>query len=225
MASVKIHGPTGVLLVDGQKVFPIGISDPPPSNARAPSGEHAYQELANGGITMIRSGTPDWAPGKIDQQIARERELQISAASHGLQCWMRLGPVANLPGAAANKQLLQKIVTAFKSSPALCAYKGVDEPRNPFRGAKWIRPAGLVAAHARVKALDPTHPARDHPGAAQPGLAARALSPGVRHHGRRHLPDRVSTGSARRHGQRRHQRRRRHGREDEGGERRQARAG
>ena len=27
MASVKIHGPTGVLLVDGQKVFPIGISE------------------------------------------------------------------------------------------------------------------------------------------------------------------------------------------------------
>ena len=158
MASVKIHGPTGVLLVDGQKVFPIGISDPPPSNGRAPSGEHAYQELANGGITMIRSGTPDWAPAKIDQQIARERELQISAATHGLKCWMRLGPVANLPGPAANKQLLQKIVTAFKSSPALCAYKGVDEPRNPFRGAKWIRPAGLVAAHARVKALDPAHP-------------------------------------------------------------------
>jgi len=98
VASVKIHGPTGVLLVDGQKVFPIGISDPPPSNGRAPSGEHAYQELANGGITMIRSGTPDWAPGKIDQQIARERELQISAVTHGLKCWMRLGPVANLLG-------------------------------------------------------------------------------------------------------------------------------
>ena len=78
MASVSIHGSTGVLLVDGQKVFPIGISDPPPSNGRAPSGEHAYQELANGGITMIRSGTPDWAPGKIDQQIARERELQTA---------------------------------------------------------------------------------------------------------------------------------------------------
>ena len=97
MASVKIHGPTGVLLVDGQKVFPIGISDPPPSNGRAPSGEHAYQELANGGITMIRSGTPDWAPGKIDQQIARERELQISAATHGLKCWMRLGPSRTCP--------------------------------------------------------------------------------------------------------------------------------
>ena len=48
--------------------------------------------------------------------------------------------------------------TAFKNHPALCAYKGIDEPRNPFRGAKWIRPAGLVRAHTRIKALDPKHP-------------------------------------------------------------------
>ena len=36
MASVSIHGPTGVLVVDGQKVFPIGLSDPPPHDALAP---------------------------------------------------------------------------------------------------------------------------------------------------------------------------------------------
>ena len=72
---------------------------------------------------------------------------------------MRLGPVADLPAAAGNKQLLlTKIVAAFKGHPALCAYKGIDEPRNPFRGAKWIRPAGLVRAHTKVKALDPKHP-------------------------------------------------------------------
>ena len=60
MTSVSIHGPTGVLLVDGRKVFPIGLSDPPPHDALAPSGQHAFQELANAGATMIRSGTPDW---------------------------------------------------------------------------------------------------------------------------------------------------------------------
>ena len=158
MANVSIHGPTGVLVVDGQKVFPLGISDPPPVDGRAPSGEHAFQELANGGITMIRSGTPDWALASINHQIAAEQKLQDTAAAHGLQCWLRLGPIADLPGAAANQQLLQKIVTAFKDHPALCAYKGVDEPRNPFRGAKWIRPAGMVRAHDRIKALDPNHP-------------------------------------------------------------------
>jgi hypothetical protein len=158
MASVSIHGPTGVLLVDGQRVFPIGVSDPPPADARAPSGEHAFQELANAGVTMIRSGTPDWALGRINHQIAAEQVLQDTAAAHGLHCWMRLGPVANLRGAAANAQLLPKIVNAFKGHPALCAYKGIDEPRNPFRGANWIRPAGLVKAHDRIKALDPAHP-------------------------------------------------------------------
>jgi hypothetical protein len=158
VASVSIHGPTGVLLVDGQKVFPIGLSDPPPHDARAPSGEHAFQELANGGATMIRTGTPHWALARINHQIATEKAIQDSAAAHGLHCWMRLGPAANLPGAAANQQILQKVVTAFKNHPALCAYKGVDEPRNPFRGAKWIRPAGLVRAHTRIKALDPNHP-------------------------------------------------------------------
>ena len=158
MANVSIHGPTGVLVVDGQKVFPIGLSDPPPHDGQAPSGEHAFRELANGGATMIRTGTPNWALGRINQQIAKEKTIQDSAAAHGLQCWMRLGPAADLPGAAANAQILQKVVTAFKDHPALCAYKGIDEPRNPFRGAKWIRPAGLVRAHTRIKALDPKHP-------------------------------------------------------------------
>jgi hypothetical protein len=144
--------------VDGQKVFPICLSDPPPHDALAPSGQHAFQELANAGATMIRSGTPDWALGRINHQIAAETALQDVAAAHGLHCWMRLGPVANLPGAAANATLLTKIVGAFKDHPALCAYKGVDEPRNPYRKANWIRPSGLVKALHRLKALDPAHP-------------------------------------------------------------------
>ena len=98
MTSVSIHGPTGVLLVDGQKVFPIGLSDPPPHDALAPSGQHAFQELANAGATMIRTGTPDWALVRINHQIAAEKAIQDAAAAHGLRCWMRLGPVADLPG-------------------------------------------------------------------------------------------------------------------------------
>jgi hypothetical protein len=158
VASVSIDGPTGVLQVDGQKVFPIGLSDPPPHDALAPSGQPAFQELANAGAGMIRTGTPDWALVRINHQIAAEKAIQDAAAAHGLHCWMRLGPVANLPGAAANAQLLAKIVAAFKDHPALLGYKGVDEPRNPFKGANWIRPGGLVTAYARLKALDAMHP-------------------------------------------------------------------
>ena len=85
---------------------------------------------------------------------------------------MRLGPAADLPGKAANAQILQKVVTAFKNHPALCAYKGIDEPRNPFRGANWIRPAGLVRAHTRIKALDPNHPLVIIQAPREPRLAA-----------------------------------------------------
>jgi len=108
MASVSIHGPTGVLLVGGQKVFPIGLSDPPPHDGLAPSGQHAFQELANAGATMIRTGTPDWALVRINHQIAAEKAIQDAAAAHGLHCWMR--------------------------------------------------PAGLVKALTRIRALDPEHP-------------------------------------------------------------------
>ena len=52
----------------------------------------------------------------------------------------------------------QSIATQLKDHPGLGAYKGVDEPRNPFRGANWIRPEGLTRALRRLKALDPDHP-------------------------------------------------------------------
>ena len=54
--------------------------------------------------------------------------------------------------------MLTKVVNAFKGHPGLLAWKGVDEPRNPFRGEKWIRPAGLVRGYEKLKALDPDHP-------------------------------------------------------------------
>ena len=158
MTNVSIHGPTGVLLVDGQKVFPIGLSDPPPHDALAPSGEHAFQELANGGATMIRTGTPDWALGRINQQIAAEKAMQDSAAAHGLHCWMRLGPVANLPGAAANKQLLQKVVDGLQGPPGALRLQGRRRAAQPVPRREVDPPGGLVRAHTRIKALDPKHP-------------------------------------------------------------------
>ena len=97
-------------------------------------------------------------------QIAAERALQDAAAAHGLLCWLYLGEVPNLPAPdagqppSANEQLLTKIAAAFKAHPGLGAYKAMDEPRNPFRGANWIRPDGLVRAYQRLNALDGDHP-------------------------------------------------------------------
>ena len=91
MANVSIHGPTGVLVVDGQKVFRSASRIRRRTMARAPSGEHAFQELANAGATMIRSGRPTGRSGASTTRSPPEKAIQDSAAAHGLQCWMRLG--------------------------------------------------------------------------------------------------------------------------------------
>ena len=58
---------------------------------------------------------------------------------------------------STQEQLLTRITAALKAHPALSAYKGYDEPRNPFRGNNWIRPAGLINAYQLLQQLDPAH--------------------------------------------------------------------
>ena len=190
MASVSIHGPTGVLVVDGQKVFPIGLSDPPPHDALAPSGQHAFQELANAGATMIRTGTPDWALVRINHQIAAEKAIQDAAAAHGLHCWMRLGPVAEPARCRGQRAAPDQGRRGLQGPSRAVRLQGrrraaqpvprreLDPPGRAREGAQ-----GLKRARSRASA-------RHHPGAARPGLAADRLPAGLRHHGRRHLPGR-----------------------------------
>lgn len=147
---------TGVLVIDGEWVFPIGLSNPPPPTRKASSGKPAWTELADAGATFVRTGSANWKPSTLDEQLSGEAALLDAATQHGLRCWTYLGEVPNI-GPPANEQLLQRIVNALKGHPALMAYKGVDEPRNPSRPA-WIRPDGLVRAYEKVKALDPNHP-------------------------------------------------------------------
>jgi len=164
MSVVSIDKATGVLVVGGQRVFSIGFSNPPPAGSKAPSGKDGLAELAAGGASLIRTGIAGWSSEFLDGQIANERARLDEAAAHGLHCWLWLGELANFPAGAAgalpslNEQLLVKVVNSLKGHPALAAYKGIDEPRNPFRGANWIRPAGLVRAYKRLKTLDPNHP-------------------------------------------------------------------
>jgi hypothetical protein len=161
MSRVTIDGQTGVLHIDGEKVFPLGLSNPPPLGVKAPDGADALEQRVDAGASFIRTGRGDWSLAAIDAQLAAERALEDAAATHGLHCWLYLGDTPNLPASgppSANEQLLTKIVTAFKAHPALGAYKGIDEPRNPFRGSNWIRPAGLVRAYQKLKQLDADHP-------------------------------------------------------------------
>ena len=164
MSIVTIDPGTGSLVIDGSKVFPIVFSNPPPIDGLAPSGANGYAELAAAGASFIRTGRGDWKLATLEQQIAQERAQLDAAATHGLHCWLWLGDVPNLPPAtagsppSANEQMLERIVTELGAHPALGAYKGIDEPRNPFRGPDWIRPAGMLRAYKRLKALDPSHP-------------------------------------------------------------------
>jgi hypothetical protein len=164
VSRVTIHRPTGTLVIGGERVFPLGVSNPPPLGKAAPSGKQGLKELADAGVSVIRTGRGKWTLENLDAQIAAERELEDAAAVNGLHCWLYLGDTPDLPERSAgqppsaNERLLTKIVGAFKAHPALAAYKGMDEPRNPFRGERWIRPAGLVRAYQKLRALDPDHP-------------------------------------------------------------------
>jgi hypothetical protein len=151
VAKVAIDPATGALVTGGRKQFPICLSNAPPTR---------LAEIAAAGVTMIRTGSGAWNSEFANGLIAQERAKLDAAAQHGLLCWLWLGDLTDLPPAAgsARDKLLTKVVNALKGHRALGAWKGVDEPRNPFRGENWVRPAGLVRGYKRMKQLDPNHP-------------------------------------------------------------------
>jgi len=128
--------------------FPIVLSNGPPDG---------FQTIADAGVTMIRAGRGDWNEASLDAQIAAERTHLDLAAAHGLKCWIWLGALTNLP-AGANDSALRRVVEALKDHPALGAWKGHDEPRNPFNAALSVPPDNLARGHRVVASLDPNHP-------------------------------------------------------------------
>jgi hypothetical protein len=106
---------------------------------------------------MIRGGRADWNEASLDTQIAQERALLDAAAAHGLQCWVWLGTLTDLP-AGADGAVLRRVVEGLMDHPALGAWKGHDEPRNPFNPAQSVPPANLARGHRLVSSLDPDHP-------------------------------------------------------------------
>jgi hypothetical protein len=158
MSTVAIDA-TGCLVIGGQKVFPIGLSEAPPQGGKTRDGRDAWAEVASAGANFVRTGLREWNLQQIDNQIAAERARMDAAAAHGLYCWPRLGNAGNLPPPAAdgqpsvNEQLLVKIGNGLKTHAALGAYKGVDEPAWGGTPA-----AGLARARTRLRAIDPDHP-------------------------------------------------------------------
>jgi hypothetical protein len=132
--------------------FPLVLANGPPAERLG--------DVADAGITMVRTGIAGWSAASVTGQLATERARLDAAGAHGLDCWVWLGSLTNLPAGAPSPQerLLTEVVEALRAHPALGAWKGQDEPRNPFDAARSVPPANLARGHRAVKALDADHP-------------------------------------------------------------------
>jgi hypothetical protein len=143
----------GVLVVNGQKILPIGFSNGPPPDGRTPDGRHAFSEIKDAGGTFFRTGvrgTEQWGPPAIEQ----EQILMDAAAQYGLYCWPRLRELSSLePGNTQKELLLRQVIERFKNHPGLLLWKNVDEPQWGGHPAK-----PMINAYKLIKELDPNHP-------------------------------------------------------------------
>ncbi|HEV8103080.1 MAG TPA: hypothetical protein VGP69_05020, partial [Gaiellaceae bacterium] len=76
--------------------FPLVLSNGPPDDRLG--------DVAAAGVTMVRTGIADWSAAKIESQLATERARLDAAAAHGLECWVWLGSLTNLPAGAPSPQ-------------------------------------------------------------------------------------------------------------------------
>jgi hypothetical protein len=156
----------GVLAIDGRKIFPIGLSEPPPIGATY-LGNPALRELARNGVTFVRTGPrefgnlsapvwgpPEWELANLPAQVAKVKQRFDEADQNGIYCWLYLANASGVSAPGSNSEkLLQGIVDAFKDNPRLLAYKGWDEPNNSQK------PHGpLDLAYSTIKTRDPNHP-------------------------------------------------------------------
>jgi hypothetical protein len=149
VTATRVDSATGNLLVAGKRVFPLGLSDPPPVDSTAPGGGPAWAEIASAGVSFTRNYTV-WTPGAAAEQMVSVRHQLDAAARHGLQLWLALAGIDNN---LAHKALLDAVVTTLKPHPGLGVWKGADEPAHGH-----IPAAGLVAVRKHLRTLDPDHP-------------------------------------------------------------------
>ncbi len=141
-----------VMVIDGNKVFPIAFTMPPPPDGKTPTGKSGIQELHDAGATFLRTG-PMAVPW-TEVAIARELQYVDAAARYGMHCLTNLREASAIAtGDIARETLLRKLVTRFKDHPGLGAWKGVDEPE---WGKQPIQP--MLRARDIIRELDPDHP-------------------------------------------------------------------
>lgn len=149
MTASTIDAGTGNLLVNGQPVFPLGLSDPPPLGSTAPNGRDAWAEIASAGAGFVRNYTV-WKRAGLDEQLIAVAQELDAAPAHGLQLWLAL---AGVDDDLSRQALLDQIVNTFKGHPGLGAWKGVDEPAHGH-----VPAPGPVAVYHHLKQVDPHHP-------------------------------------------------------------------
>jgi hypothetical protein len=139
-----------VLNINGQKVFPIGLSPPPPPDGKTPDGKNGIEELASAGANFMRTGA--LRDGWNEPAIQREQKYLDAAARYGLYCMPYLREYASVNSDAKAAEL-RSIINRFKDYPALGAWKGADEP-------EWgkIPLPPLLRARRIIRETDPNHP-------------------------------------------------------------------
>jgi hypothetical protein len=150
LTATTVDPATGTLLVGGEHVFPIGLSDPPPLGSTAPdSGLNAWAEIARAGVSFVRNYTV-WSATGVDEQLIAVAQQLDAAPAHGLQVWLALAGADN---DLSRQSLLDRVVNTFKGHPGLGVWKGADEPAHGH-----VPAAGCAAVYDHVRSLDPHHP-------------------------------------------------------------------
>jgi hypothetical protein len=149
VTKTSVDSSTGDLLIGGKRVFPIGLSDPPPVDGLAPGGADAWAVIASAGVTFVRNYTV-WTSAAAAEQVTSVLQELDAASKHGLEVWVGLAGVDNN---LSQESLLTRIVSALKGHPGLGAWKGADEPAHGH-----VPAAGCVAVYQHLRSIDPDHP-------------------------------------------------------------------
>jgi hypothetical protein len=149
--SVVTVNSDNILLLNGRKVFTIGLSPGPPNNSQTPSGADALQELREAGSLLFRMNqTNNWN----SQVIADQQAALDWAAQHDMYCWVNLRELSEFPSTDTNTPVsLRNVVDTFRNHPALGLWKNFDEAW--WSGVSWTN---LLNGYLVIKQEDTNHP-------------------------------------------------------------------
>lgn len=159
LGAQRVRGATRVTInadlvteLNGQKIFPIGFTMPPPLDGVTPEGKNGLRELADAGGTFMRTGASggDWTEATTE----REQQWMDAAAANGMHCWPFLRELGVIrPGDTRREAMLRQVVTRFKDHPGLFAWKGADEPEWGKQPVEAVRRAREI-----TREIDTNHP-------------------------------------------------------------------